>query len=507
MLKIYDSKTRKIQVFKPLDKKNIKMYVCGPTVYDLIHIGNGRPIVVFDVLYRILRRLYGGKCVTYVRNITDVDDKIINKACADNISIDELTKKNITQFHQDVEMLGSLPPTVEPLATDHIDDMITMIQDLIDKNHAYVNEGNVLFSVKSWQQYGKFANKDNNSVRAGARVKVEGYKKDPQDFILWKTAIKALGDDAGDSVNGAGATLQQNSCGGTSPYKSKKPYESEVSCGWNSPWGFGRPGWHIECSAMAKKYLGADFDIHAGGIDLLFPHHQNEIAQSCCANQGSNFATYWMHNGYVLSGNQKMSKSLGNFHTVKDLLNLGGEQHSGIDEKIIAGLAIRLVLLSTHYLKPLDCKKNKIKEAREKIKQIFKTLKDNIHLKPKCNTGKVENPVLVALCEDLNTPLALSEVWKLQNTLKTNPNEQTYSAFEDGLNLLGLLPSKLPKQDCKGEKTDLVLDKTITNLMNQRTAAKAKGDYELADAIRAQVKKLGYELIDDSSGKSTYNIL
>ena len=281
VLQIYNTMSRRKEAFKPLDIGHVGMYVCGPTVYDFAHIGNARPVVVFDVMYRLLRRLY--RKVTYVRNITDVDDKINARAAETGEDIRSLTERTADQFHQDIAALGAIPPDVEPRATDHIAEMITIIRDLIDKGYAYVAEGHVLFHVEQMQDYGALSGHSRDELIAGARVEVAPYKKDPADFVLWK------------------------------------PSEDDLP-GWDSPWGRGRPGWHIECSAMSMKYLGDSFDIHGGGRDLIFPHHENEIAQSRCAHPNSHFARYWMHNGYLMAEGEKMSKSLGNFYTIHELL-------------------------------------------------------------------------------------------------------------------------------------------------------------------------------------------
>ena len=312
MLKIFNTAKNKKIDFIPINKNEVTMYVCGPTVYDYIHIGNARPIIVFDVLYRLLSSIYPS--VKYVRNITDIDDKINSKALQNNETIFELTKRTENQFIKDYKDLNAIKPDIEPRATEHIDEMIEMIQQLIENKNAYEAKKHILFSIKSWDKYGKFANKNYDEQEHGARVEVADYKQDPADFVLWKPS-------------------------------------SDDEPSWDSPWGKGRPGWHIECSAMVKKHLGENFDIHGGGLDLIFPHHQNEIAQSCCANKSDKFANYWMHNGFLMSEGQKMSKSLGNFYTINELLNE------------FSGNSIRLVLLSTHYRKPLDFTKSKLIEA------------------------------------------------------------------------------------------------------------------------------------------------
>ena len=309
-LKLYNTRTRRKDVFEPIDLKAVRMYVCGPTVYDFAHIGNARPVIVFDVLFRLLRHLYGPDHVTYVRNITDVDDKINARAAEEGIPIRELTERTAAQFHADVAALGALPPTIEPRATEHIPEMIALIQQLIERGHAYAAEGHVLFNVPSDPDYGELARRSTDEMRAGARVEVAPYKRDPMDFVLWKPST------------------------GSEP-------------GWESPWGYGRPGWHLECSAMSAKHLGNVFDIHGGGIDLLFPHHENEVAQSTCAHGTKIMANVWMHNGHLQVEGQKMSKSLGNFVTINELLtNWHGFGWPGD--------ALRFNMLRTHYKEPLD---------------------------------------------------------------------------------------------------------------------------------------------------------
>ncbi|MEE8515169.1 MAG: cysteine--tRNA ligase, partial [Alphaproteobacteria bacterium] len=316
-LKLYNTLTREKAPFVPIDPGHVRIYVCGPTVYDLAHIGNARPVVVFDVLYRLMRRLYPK--VTYVRNITDVDDKIIDAARAEDIPIDALTARTADAFHQDMAQLGTLEPDFEPRATEHIPQMIAMIEKLITTENAYEAEGHVLFHVPSMADYGRLSRRDRREMLAGARVEVAPYKRDPADFVLWK------------------------------PSADDQP-------GWDSPWGWGRPGWHIECSAMSETLLGECFDIHGGGLDLVFPHHENEIAQSRCANKGGKFVNVWMHNGYLTVDGEKMSKSLGNFLTVRELLELGFE-----------GESLRLALLKAHYRQPLDFTLDGVKECKAEL--------------------------------------------------------------------------------------------------------------------------------------------
>ena len=330
---LYNSLSRRKEIFKPIQDEDIRLYVCGPTVYDRAHIGNARPVLVFDLLYRLLRNIYGKENVNYVRNFTDVDDKINEKAREKKVKINEITEETIKWFHEDMDQLEALRPTSEPRATNYISQMITMIVELISKAYAYPTEdGHVFFSVEKFDDYGRLSNKDLDELVTGSRIENEESKKNPLDFVLWK------------------------------PSNSEEP-------GWDSPWGFGRPGWHIECSAMSRDLLGENFDIHGGGIDLIFPHHENEIAQSVCASKGKNFANFWLHNGYLMLEGEKMSKSLNNFITVKELI-----------ENDFSGQAIRYVMLSTHYRQPINWTYKRLREA-EKILEKWSSLKlSHIHI-------------------------------------------------------------------------------------------------------------------------------
>jgi cysteinyl-tRNA synthetase len=363
-IRIYNTLARAKQRFEPIDEANVRLYVCGPTVYDYAHIGNARPVVVFDVLFRLLKHVYGPEHVTYVRNITDVEDKIIKAALENGEEIDALTRRTTQVYHEDMAELGALPPSFEPRATQHVPGMVALIETLIAKDHAYEADGHVLFSVPSMKNYGSLSRHSRDELVAGARVEVAPYKRDPADFVLWK------------------------------PSNDQQP-------GWDSPWGRGRPGWHIECSVMSAAHLGETFDIHGGGQDLIFPHHENEIAQSICGTDGD-FAKYWMHNGYVVVNGEKMSKSLGNFFTVRELLDeedWPGEQHK-------KGEAIRLALLSAHYRQPLDFTRDKMKEAKAQLDGLYGALR---HV----NEDVVAAPpqdVLDALSDELNTPLALAGI-------------------------------------------------------------------------------------------------
>ncbi|MBT3533032.1 MAG: cysteine--tRNA ligase, partial [Rhodospirillaceae bacterium] len=355
-LKIHNTATRGKDVFAPLRPDEVRLYVCGPTVYDLAHIGNARPVVVFDSFVRLLRRLYAS--VTYVRNITDIDDKIMDRAQERGQTIAEVTAKTTQVFHDDMAALNALPPDHEPRATDYVEAMVTMTETLIAKGHAYPADGHVLFDTTSMEDYGVFSRRSQDELIAGARVEVAPYKTNPTDFVLWK------------------------------PSSAEQP-------GWDSPWGKGRPGWHLECSVMSEALLGETFDIHGGGIDLVFPHHQNELAQSVCAHDGAPFANYWMHNGHVTVGGEKMSKSLGNFLTVNDLL----------DE--FPGEALRLTLLSAHYRQPLDFTKELVAESRRILDRWYRAIGDA------AAAADLPDEVEAALLDDLNTPKAIAEMHAL----------------------------------------------------------------------------------------------
>ncbi|WP_151719614.1 cysteine--tRNA ligase [Gemmobacter serpentinus] len=358
MIRLWNTRTRREEVLQPLQPGKVRIYVCGPTVYDRAHIGNARPVVVFDTLFRLLRHTYGDDHVTYVRNFTDVDDKINAKAAETGRPIRDITDETIGWYHADMDALGALRPTHEPRATEYIPPMIAMIEALIARGHAYAAEGHVLFDVRSFPGYGKLSGRSVDDMIAGARVEVAPYKRDPMDFVLWKPSTDDLP-------------------------------------GWDSPWGRGRPGWHIECSAMSKALLGETFDIHGGGIDLQFPHHENEIAQSCCANPSGAFANIWMHNEMLQVEGKKMSKSLGNFFTVRDLLDQG-----------YPGEVIRMVYLGTHYAKPMDWTHEKAQQAEAALRK-WRALTKGV------TPGAVSDAVVAALSQDVNTAGALAELHRL----------------------------------------------------------------------------------------------
>lgn len=444
-LRIHDTSRRRKATFEPRTPGKVGLYVCGPTVYDRIHIGNARPLVVFDVFARLLRTLYPE--VTYVRNITDIDDKINARARERGIDIRELTETTVARFREDCAALNCLPPDHEPRATETVPEMVALIEKLIANGHAYaLEDGHVLFHVPSWPDYGRFANKDRDEQISGARVEVATYKKDPADFVLWK------------------------------------PSDAETP-GWPSPWcEKGRPGWHIECSAMSEKFLGADFDIHGGGIDLVFPHHQNEIAQSCCAHpedaRGDRFARYWMHNGYLMSEGEKMSKSLGNFYTVAELL------------EEFPGEALRLVILQAQYRQPLDFSKDKCREAKAALDRLYRIKQAASDAEPKADPG-----FMAALADDLNTPLALAKLHELADAADTPDGA---AAFRAALDILGIAQDD-PETWFKGG-SDGPSAEEVEARIEARKAAKAAKDFAAADRIRDELKAQGVVLEDKPGG-------
>ena len=459
-LEIHDTLRREKVTFEPRDENHVRLYVCGPTVYDYAHIGNARPVVVFDVLCRLLKHIYPK--VTYVRNITDVDDKINAAAKESGESIQAITERTTKIFHQDMAALGAHDPDHEPRATDHIDGMIALTEKLLKSGNAYEAEGHVLFSVPSMPDYGKLSNLNRDELIAGARVEVAPYKKDPADFVLWKPSTDDLP-------------------------------------GWDSPWGRGRPGWHLECSVMREKFLGPEFDIHGGGQDLIFPHHENEIAQSTCTGQ-SGFAKYWMHNGYLLAEGEKMSKSLGNFYTVHDLL----------DE--FPGEAIRLALLKTHYRQPMDFTKEGLAEAKRELDGFYGALRE-IPTSEKfeeirdSGIGEKDPMILEALKDDLNTPLALSHLHSDTREFRTIKDAESQSVARDGVvaraYLLGLLQQD-PEAWFKGTASEGDLDDAaIDALIEERNAARADKNFARADEIRDELASQGV-LLEDGSGGTTW---
>jgi cysteinyl-tRNA synthetase len=456
-LSIYDTLTRGKQEFTPGDPDHVRMYVCGPTVYDFAHIGNARPVVVFDVLYRLLRSLYPR--VTYVRNITDVDDKIIAAAEKSGEDISAITARCTDAFHADMAALGALEPDAEPRATDHIPQMIAMIECLIATGHGYEADGHVLFAIDSMPDYGALSRHSRDELVAGARVEVAPYKKDPADFVLWKPS-----DDG-------------------------QP-------GWDSPWGRGRPGWHLECSVMSEEHLGPSFDIHGGGQDLIFPHHENEIAQSVCSHGGKPFVKYWMHNGYVTVDGEKMSKSVGNFFTVHELL-----------EKA-PGEAIRYALLMAHYRQPLDFSHSALQQATGALDRLYGALRRTAGIAVEA-AKELPAQVLEALADDLNTPKALAELHDLASALNkaedSDSRARLGAALRDGGKLLGLLQHD-PEEWFQGAPHgDDGLDVAgIETMIARRAEARAKRDFTAADAIRDELAETGVVLEDKPDGTTIW---
>jgi cysteinyl-tRNA synthetase len=456
-LKFHNTLTRRKETFRPIDLNHVKLYVCGPTVYDYPHIGNARPVVVFDVLYRLLRHLYPK--VTYVRNITDIDDKINARAARAGKTIREVTEITAKDFQDNMTAIGALAPDHEPRATEHVPQMIAMTKTLIAKGHAYEAEGHVLFNVPSMVDYGELSRRNREEQIDGARVDVAPYKKDPADFVLWK------------------------------PSDTKTP-------GWDSPWGYGRPGWHIECSAMSLSHLGEVFDIHGGGLDLIFPHHENEIAQSRCAFGTGAMANFWMHNGFVTVEGEKMSKSLGNFYTVQDLL------------KDWPGEVIRYALLAAHYRAPLDYSKQGLTEARSALDRLYQALRGTgpgtgDH-KARAEAPAPSNDVISALSDDLNTPLAISKLHEMAGRLNrsSDPLEQVAIREEmlTSANLLGLLRSN-PEAWFQGDEDMEHIDVAeIERLIEARTAARSTRDFAEADRVRDQLRVMGVVLEDGPDG-------
>ena len=447
-LRLYNTLTRAEESFAPLDASRVRMYVCGPTVYDYAHIGNARPAVVFDLLFRLLRHLYGVDHVVYARNITDVDDKILAAAKASGEPIQSITERTTAAYHQDMAALGTLPPSVEPRATQHIAEMIRLIEVLIAKGHAYAVDGQVLFAVPSMADYGQLSRRDREEMIAGARVDVAPYKQDPADFTLWK------------------------------PSTPDQP-------GWDSPWGRGRPGWHIECSAMSWKHLGEVFDIHGGGLDLIFPHHENEIAQSRCAHGTAVMARTWLHSIHAVVNGEKIAQSLRNFLTVRQLLEEGHP-----------GEAIRLALLSAHSRAPLDVTRDKLKESKAQLDRLYGALRG---VSATATTPPAE--VMAALAADLNTPLALAALHELANRLNkamAADKPPLAGALLAAGRLLGLLEQD-PEAWFKGGGSGGE-DAEIDALVAARVAARKARDFKEADRIRDLLKAQGIELEDGPGG-------
>jgi cysteinyl-tRNA synthetase len=441
-LKIYNTLSREKEEFIPLNKNSVGMYVCGPTVYDDPHIGNARPLIVFDLVFRILIKNFGKNKVNYVRNITDIDDKIIQRANELKININELTKSVTDIFLSDCKYLNCLIPNNQPKATDNIAGMIQMIENLLTKKFAYIKDGNVYFNVNKFKDYGKLSNKNPKDLISGSRVEISELKNNPLDFVLWK------------------------------PSKDKEPF-------WESPWGKGRPGWHIECSAMSEKYLGKEFDLHCGGLDLIFPHHENEIAQSICANDSSIFAKYWMHNGYVTVDGKKMSKSDGNFITINNLKNN------------FNGQVVRLSILGTHYRQPLDW--------NLKILETNKKILENWYSFYSPNEEHISDEIFNILLDDLNTPKFITSIHSLYNKAKTG-DVKARKDLNSALKFIGLFNENEEQFNVLRKKTKLDLSE-IEKLIEQRNLARKNKDFQKADTIRLDLEKNGI-LIEDLNDKT-----
>jgi cysteinyl-tRNA synthetase len=456
-LHLYNTATRRKEPFEPLDRNRVRMYVCGPTVYDYAHIGNARPVIVFDVLYRLLRREYGAGHVTYVRNITDVDDKIIAAAKESGEPIESITARTTAAYHEDMAALGCLPPDVEPRATRHIRQMVAMIERLIADGHAYAADGHVLFHVPSMPDYGRLSRRNRDELIAGARVEVAPYKKDPGDFVLWK------------------------------PSTPEQP-------GWASPWGRGRPGWHIECSAMAKAHLGVTFDIHGGGRDLIFPHHENEVAQSTCANHAP-FVRYWVHNGFVTVNGEKMSKSLGNFLTVRDLLARWQPE------------VIRLTMLKTHYRQPLDWTEEAMREAKANLDHWYRLIEE-AGLGPATGDGGDAGPpasVVEALDDDLNTPLAFAALSAVRDAREIRAAGALLGVLQQEPVAWRKGTAQVTTEAKIGFRTEvevrvILSEQTIQARIAARAAAKRARNFAEADRIRDELKAQGIVLEDKPGG-------
>lgn len=448
-LTLYNTLNRRKEAFRPFSPDRVTMYVCGPTVYDYAHIGNARPVVVFDVLFRLLRQEYTS--VVYARNITDVDDKIIAAALQNREPIDALTQRYAEAFHADMAALGALPPTLEPRATGHIGQMLDMIQILLDRGHAYQAAGEVLFDTASMPGYGRLSKRTDGSLEAGARVEVAPHKRNPGDFILWK------------------------------------PAEADAP-GWDSPFGYGRPGWHIECSAMAAEHLGLPVDIHGGGQDLIFPHHENELAQSCSANGQAEYVRFWVHNGFVTVNGHKMSKSLGNFTTVRQLRDQG-----------IPGEVIRYVLLSSHYRQPVDWSAAAAENAKASLDRLYTALRGV----PDVADGEVDPAFLAALHDDMNTPVAFARLHELAGELNRASDGaekmRIKAVIRASSSLIGLLQDN-PEHWFKGGVA--VDENYIQQMIMERQQARATKDFATADKVRETLLDQGIVLEDGPQGTS-----
>ncbi|MDA1198059.1 MAG: cysteine--tRNA ligase [Proteobacteria bacterium] len=445
-LQISNSLTRSKDLFKPIDPKKIGMYVCGPTVYADPHVGNGRSLVVFDLLYRVLIKIYGRTNVSYVRNITDVDDKIIEASKQLNLPIDKITSDITNIFHKNTKELNCLTPTFEPKATEHIKEMIEMINSLIKKKLAYVNQGHVYFLISEFKNYGKLANKNLEELVSGSRVEVSKLKKNPLDFILWKPAL-------------------------------------ENEPGWDSSWGRGRPGWHLECSVMSEKYLGKKFDIHGGGLDLLFPHHENEIAQSCSNNSSEVLANYWVHNGFLTMKKEKMSKSLGNIETITEVLKRYNAQ------------VIRIALLSAHYKQPLDWNETLLEQSKTTLEKWYE-LYDEKEIKTDISE------TFSILLDDLNTPKYFAKLHELFN-LASKGNKNKKNEFNEACRFIGIFNENKAALKERKKLFSTIEEKYVLEKIEARIQARKSGNYKLADKIRDELLKNGI-VIEDKQNKTEW---
>lgn len=509
-LKLYNTLTRSKDIFTPIDPKCVRMYVCGPTVYDYAHIGNARPNIVFDVLFRLLRHTYRPERVVYVRNITDVEDKINARAAEEGISIRELTERTTRQFHADMAALGVLPPTHEPRATDHIEEMKALCEALVANGHAYVAEDHVLFHVPTMADYGRLSNRSLEEMQAGARVEVAPYKKDPMDFVLWKPSKPASSSEA----------IGQKKPSSSEAIGQKKPSSSEAigqktsEPGWPSPCGIephGRPGWHIECSAMADKWLWEEvkgslskkargqphrFDIHGGGIDLVFPHHENEIAQSRCAFGAPAMANIWMHNGYLQVEGEKMSKSLGNFVTIHELL-----ETETLGRRRWPGEAFRLAMLMTHYRQPIDMTVERLRDAEKTLESWYQAMPDDAMV------GTPIPEVVEALEDDLNTWEAVSALARTVKVLRDMGNEnEIWADVKASAELLGVLSSNLSTWRAWQKERISISDADVEQRLADRLTARKAKNFQEADRIRDELLTLGV-VLKDSKDPATGDII
>ncbi len=450
-LSLYNTRTRKKEVFEPIEAGKVKMYVCGPTVYNLVHIGNARPVVVFDTLFRVLKKEFDE--VVYARNITDIDDKIMKAAKDNQEPIAALTARYTQAFNEDMAQLNALPPSIVPLATEHVPHMISMVERLVAKGHAYEAEGHVLFAVQSMPDYGKLSNRSLDDMLDGARVEVAPYKRYAGDFVLWK------------------------------PSATDEP-------GWDSPWGYGRPGWHLECSAMIEAHLGDTIDIHGGGRDLIFPHHENELAQSCCAHDGKAYVQYWMHNGYLNIDGEKMSKSLGNFRTVRELLSK------------YQGEVIRFALLSAQYRSELDFSKELLEQAKASLDGLYGALREVENLESS-SVDLQSSPAYKALLDDLNTPMAISELHQLAKRLNKADGADRIPLKSELIQiaqLMGLLQQSPEQWFTQSQSEDVISSDAIEALIAERAQAKLDKNYGRCDEIRDELKANGVVLEDSRDG-------